>query len=252
MILLVGLGNPGEKYSRHRHNVGFMAADAIADAHGFGAPRKKFKGEIREGFLSGPTGREKAIILKPQTFMNDSGESVGAAASFYKLDPSDVVVFYDELDLASGKLRVKTGGGAAGHNGIRSIDAHLGNGFRRVRIGIDHPGDKSKVMAHVLGNFAKSDYEWLDPMLAAIAAAAPFLASDDMRFASDVGQRVAPMRPEKKQKPEQPRAPKEKRMMQGDTPDDLKQADAKPAAPAEAPSKNPFAALGNLFGRKGD
>ena len=251
MILLVGLGNPGDKYEKHRHNVGFMAADAIADAHGFGAPRNKFKGEIREGFLSGPANgtniREKAIILKPLTFMNDSGESVGAAASFYKLDPSDVVVFYDEIDLASGKLRVKTGGGAAGHNGIRSIDAHLGNGFRRVRIGIDHPGDKAKVTGHVLGNFSKSDQDWLRQMLDAIAAAAPFLASDDQRFATDVAQRVAPIRPEKKEKKAKDvRAPKPK---SGDT----KTPDAKPTdAPAEEKSKNPFAALGNLFGRKED
>ena len=173
---------------------------------------KNSKAKSGEGFLSGPGGREKAIILKPQTFMNDSGESVGAAASFYKLDPADVVVFYDELDLASGKLRVKTGGGAAGHNGIRSIDAHLGNGFRRVRIGIDHPGDKSKVTGHVLGNFAKADYEWLNPMLDAIASAAPFLTDDDKRFAADVSQRVAPLRPEKKQQPAKPeKAPRAER-----------------------------------------
>lgn len=257
MILLVGLGNPGEKYSRHRHNVGFMAADAIADAHGFGEPRKKFKGEIREGFLSGTangqTIREKATILKPQTFMNDSGQSVGAAASFYKLDPADVVVFYDELDLASGKLRVKTGGGAAGHNGIRSIDAHLGNGFRRVRIGIDHPGDKSKVTGHVLGNFSKSDQDWLVPMLDAIAAAAPFLANDDKRFATDVAQRVAPVTPYKKQS-SRDAAAKEKSLMQGDRPGDIRQGDAKPVGgkSAEDAAKNPFAALGKLFSRKGD
>ncbi len=246
MILLVGLGNPGEKYAKHRHNVGFLAADAIADAHGFGEPRKKFKGEIREGYLSGPNGREKTIILKPLTYMNDSGESVGAAASFYKLDPSDVVVFYDELDLAAGKLRVKTGGGAAGHNGIRSIDAHLGNGFRRVRVGIDHPGDKAKVTGHVLGNFSKADQEWLIPMLDAIAAAAPFLTTDDNRFASEVGQRVAPVTPYKKQSSRDAVA-KAKGADQGDRPDDVKQADAKPV---DEVSKNPFAALGKLFTRK--
>lgn len=200
MLILVGLGNPGEKYARHRHNVGFMAADAIADAHGFGPAREKFSGHIREGFLSSPGGREKTIVLKPLTYMNDSGQSVRAAADFYKVDASEVVVFYDELDLAPGKLRVKTGGGAAGHNGIRSIDAHLGNHFRRVRIGIGHPGEKSKVTNHVLGNFSKADHDWLDPMLDAIASAAPFLAGggDDNRFATDVAQQLTPARPQPK------------------------------------------------------
>lgn len=240
MILLVGLGNPGEKYSRHRHNVGYLAADAIADAHGFGESRKKFQGEIREGFLSGPangqTIREKAIILKPLTFMNESGQSVGEAARFYKLDAEDVVVFYDEIDLVAGKLKVKTGGGAAGHNGIRSIDAHLGNGFRRVRIGIGHPGDKTKVTGHVLGNFSKADQDWLKPMLNAIAAAAPFLASDDQRFATDVAQCVAPVTPYKKQSSRDAAAKAKP-----------KPADAKLGDEA---SKNPFAALGRLFSRK--
>ena len=197
MIVLVGLGNPGGKYARHRHNVGFMAVNAIADANGFGPARKKFQSEIREGFLDGPDGREKAIVLMPQTFMNESGQAVRKAADFFKLEPTDFVVFYDELDLAPGKLRVKVGGGAAGHNGIRSIDAHLGNGFRRVRIGIGHPGDKSKVTSHVLGDFAKSDAEWLDPLLDAIAKAAPHLTADDKRFASDVAQQIAPVRSEK-------------------------------------------------------
>lgn len=234
MIVLVGLGNPGEKYARHRHNVGFMAADAIADAHGFGPPREKFHSQLREGFLAGPAGREKAIILKPLTYMNDSGRAVRAAADFYKLDPEDVVVFYDELDLAPGKLRVKVGGGAAGHNGIRSIDAHLGNNFRRVRIGIGHPGDKSKVSNHVLGNFAKADDDWLSPMLDAIAAAAPFLASDDQRFATDVMQRVAPPRKEKSQSAPQP---------EGDV--------KPPAASAKPEGANPFAdALKKLIGAK--
>ncbi len=204
MIVLAGLGNPGEKYARHRHNVGFMAVDAVADAHRFSAPRAKFHSQLREGFLNTPSGREKAIILKPLTHMNDSGRSLRAAADFYKLDAEDFVVFYDELDLAPGKLRVKTGGGAAGHNGIRSIDSHLGNGFRRVRIGIGHPGDKSKVTGHVLGNFSKVDHEWLDPLLDAIAAAAPFLAiGEDQRFSSDIAQRLAPARKETVAEPAQ-------------------------------------------------
>lgn len=202
MIVLAGLGNPGEKYARHRHNVGFMAVDAIGDAHGFSEPREKFHGLLREGFLSGPGGREKAIILKPLTHMNDSGRSLRAAADFFKLDADDFIVFYDELDLAAGKLRVKTGGGAAGHNGIRSIDSHLGNDFRRVRIGIGHPGDKSKVTGHVLGNFSRADRDWLDPLLSAIASAAPVLAGgDDQRFASDVAQRLAPKREQAPAKP---------------------------------------------------
>jgi len=237
MIVLVGLGNPGEKYAAHRHNVGFLAVDAIADAHGFGPPRKKFNGEAREGFLQSPEGREKALILKPQTFMNESGRSVRAVADFYKLAPSDFVVFYDEIDLAPGKLRVKAGGGAAGHNGIRSIDAHLGNDFRRVRIGIGHPGEKSRVSAHVLGNFSKADKQWLDPLLQAIAAAAPFVMTDDQRFATDVSQRMAqrkPPRPGKNAGPK-PGAP----------------SAASPAAP-KTETAGPFAALKRLFHRGGD
>lgn len=194
MLLLVGLGNPGEKYLRHRHNVGFMAVDAIAGAHGFGPARKKFQGEIREGELGGA----KAIILKPTTFMNDSGQSVGAAMRFYKLAPADVVAFHDELDLAPGKIKAKLGGGNAGHNGLRSIDEHIGADFRRVRIGIGHPGDKTRVTGHVLGDFAKADHDWLDPLLAAIAKSAPFLVEGDARFATAVAQSLAP--------PKEPRA----------------------------------------------
>ncbi|MEZ5893118.1 MAG: aminoacyl-tRNA hydrolase [Parvularculaceae bacterium] len=205
MYLLVGLGNPGEKYARHRHNIGFMAADAIAARYGFGPAKSKFQGELREGEIGGV----KTLILKPQTFMNDSGRSVGEAARFYKIAPEHVIVFYDELDLAPGKLRVKTGGGAAGHNGIRSIDAHLGSNYRRVRIGIGHPGDKARVTGHVLGDFSKADQDWLAPMLDAIAEAAPFLAdANENRFATAVAQKLAPARPEKPVKPEAtPEAP---------------------------------------------
>ena len=235
MIILVGLGNPGEKYARHRHNIGFMAVDAIADAHGFGAPREKFQAEIREGFLEGPAGREKALALKPLTFMNESGRAVQKAAQFYKLTPEDFVVFYDELDLAAGKLRMKTGGGAAGHNGIRSIDAHIGNNFRRVRMGIGHPGDKSKVTGHVLGNFSQADQDWLQPMLNAVSSAAPFLLNEDNnRFATAVAQRLAPDRPEKKQ------------TKQNDAP----QTQA-PKPEIEKPS-GPFDSLKKLLGQKKD
>lgn len=190
MLLLVGLGNPGEKYQRHRHNVGFLAVDAIAAAHGFGAPRKKFQAVLREGDIAG----EKAILLKPQTFMNESGLAVGAAMRFYKLAPADVIVFHDELDLEAGKIKAKLGGGNAGHNGLRSIDEHVGSDFRRVRIGIGHPGDKTRVTGHVLGDFAKADHDWLDPLLAAIAKSAPFLAAGDARFATAVAQTLAPPR----------------------------------------------------------
>lgn len=196
MLLLVGLGNPGEKYQRHRHNVGCMAIDSIASAHGFSPARRKFQGDIREGDLGGT----KVIALKPSTFMNDSGQSVGAAMRFYKLTPADVVVFHDELDLAPGKIKAKLGGGNAGHNGLRSIDEHIGNDFRRVRIGIGHPGDKTRVTGHVLGDFAKADHEWLAPLLAAIAKSAPFLVEGDARFATAVAQALTP--------PKEPRAPK--------------------------------------------
>jgi PTH1 family peptidyl-tRNA hydrolase len=173
MHLLVGLGNPGKKYQAHRHNVGFMAVDAIASRHNLSPYRSKFNAEMVEGSIDG----ERVILLKPQTFMNDSGISVAAAAKFYKLSPADITVLYDELDLAPGKLRVKTGGGNGGHNGIRSMEAHLGKDFNRVRIGIGHPGHKERVHSHVLGDFAKADNIWLEPLLNAIGEHAGMLAS---------------------------------------------------------------------------
>ncbi|MBC8013339.1 MAG: aminoacyl-tRNA hydrolase [Methyloceanibacter sp.] len=172
MKLFVGLGNPGREYAFNRHNVGFMAVDAIAAAHDFLARRKRFSGLAAEGRL----GREQVLLLKPQTFMNESGRAVGEALRFYKLDLGDVVVFHDELDLAPGKVRVKIGGGVAGHNGLKSLTAHIGNDYVRVRIGIGHPGQKDRVTGHVLHDFVKADYAWLEPLLAAIAEEAPFLA----------------------------------------------------------------------------
>jgi len=172
MKLFVGLGNPGAEYAFNRHNVGFMAVDAIASEHGFPAWRKRFSGLTAEGKL----GREQVLLLKPQTYMNESGRAAGEAARFYKLDPTDVIVFHDELDLVPGKVRVKAGGGVAGHNGLRSITAHLGNDYVRVRIGIGHPGSRDLVKNWVLQNFVKSDREWLEPLLGAIAKAAPELA----------------------------------------------------------------------------
>ncbi len=175
MLIFAGLGNPGSKYANNRHNVGFMAADAIARRHSFSPWSKKFQAEVAEGMIAG----EKVLLIKPQTFMNNSGQAVGEALRFYKLSPSALTVLYDEIDLAAGKLRVKTGGGAGGHNGIRSIDAHCGKDYRRVRIGVGHPGVKELVHAHVLGDFAKAELTWLDPLLDAMADNAGLLAKGD-------------------------------------------------------------------------
>ena len=187
MILLVGLGNPGPRYEKTRHNFGFMAVDAICAAYGFSAARSKFQGEIAEGFLATQAGRKKTLALKPMTFMNESGRSVAEAVHYFDIDLSDVVVFHDELDLAAGKVRVKRGGGLAGHNGLRSIDEHLGPDFRRVRLGIGHPGDKAAVLGYALKNFAKSDWEWVTPLIEAIVDAAPLLAAhEDASFMNKV------------------------------------------------------------------
>lgn len=179
MLLIVGLGNPGETYRNHRHNIGYMAADAIAEAHGFAPARVRFRGIAREGVLKGRDGAEKTLILKPTTFMNDSGTAVQEAAAFHKVPLERIVVIYDELDLAAGKLRAKRGGGNAGHNGLRSISTHVGNDYVRVRLGIGHPGERERVTGHVLGNFTKDDRSWVDPLLDAVAQAAPYLADGD-------------------------------------------------------------------------
>lgn len=194
MLLLVGLGNPGADYAGHRHNIGFMAVDAIAARHGLGPFRSRFQAQVTDGRM----GTEKALLLKPQTFMNLSGQAVGEAARFHKLTPDQVIVFHDDLDLAPGKVKVKAGGGAAGHNGLRSLDSHLGNAYRRVRLGIGHPGDKARVHGHVLSNFAKADRDWLGPLLDAVAEHAPLLvAGRDSDFMSKVAQATRPPRPEK-------------------------------------------------------
>jgi PTH1 family peptidyl-tRNA hydrolase len=185
--LWIGLGNPGAQYALHRHNVGFMAADVIADVHRFTAPTKKFNGWVQDGRIDG----QRILLLKPGTFMNESGRSVRAAMDFYKIGLDAVTVFYDELDLLPFKVKVKRGGGAAGHNGIRSLIAHIGDDFRRVRIGIGHPGHKDRVTGYVLGNYAKAEMDPLSDLLGAIAAEAPWLASgDDVRFASDLALRL--------------------------------------------------------------
>ncbi|MBN9267396.1 MAG: aminoacyl-tRNA hydrolase [Hyphomicrobium sp.] len=188
MKLFVGLGNPGATYARHRHNVGFMAVERIAERHGFGPWRRRFQGYAADGELDGT----KVLLLKPETYMNESGRAVGEAARFLKLGTSDIVVFHDELDLLPGKLKVKTGGGNAGHNGLRSITAHLDNEYARVRIGIGHPGAKELVQAWVLHDFSRADQDWLEPMLDAIADAAPRLAANDAaRFLTDVARALS-------------------------------------------------------------
>ena len=187
MQIWVGLGNPGASYAGHRHNVGFMAVDAIAARHRFGPPKRGFQGWAQEGRI----GLQRVLLLKPATFMNEAGRAGGEAMRFFKLDAGAVTVFHDELDLAPFKVKVKTGGGTAGHNGLRSTEAHVGNAFRRVRIGIGHPGHKDRVTPHVLGNYAKAEADDLARMLDAIAAEAGWLAAgDDVRFMNDVALRM--------------------------------------------------------------
>lgn len=185
--LWVGLGNPGAQYALHRHNIGFMAVDVIAQTHGFSAPIKKFQGLLQEGRI----GSQKILLLKPTTFMNESGRSVRAALDFYKLSVEDITVFYDELDLLPMKVKVKQGGGAAGHNGIRSMIQHVGENFRRIRMGIGHPGHKDRVTGYVLGNFHKSEMDPLSDLLGAVAAEAGWLAEgNEVRFQSDLALRL--------------------------------------------------------------
>ena len=198
MFLLVGLGNPGPKYASNRHNIGFMALDEIARQHGFSPWRRKFQGEISEGQI----GRHKALLLKPGTYMNESGRAVAEACRFYKISPNHVYVYHDELDLAPGKVKAKLGGGVAGHNGLRSTGAHIGNDFHRVRLGIGHPG-RDRVTQWVLGDFAKADKDWLEPLIDALAKTAPNLLAGDLgRFMTDFSQVLNP--PENGHKKKQP------------------------------------------------
>ncbi len=198
MRLFVGLGNPGGKYAGNRHNIGFMAVDRIAQDHGFAPWKGKFQGAITEGRL----GSEKVLLLRPETFMNLSGQSVGEAMRFYKLTPEDVIVFHDELDLAPGKCRVKHGGGHAGHNGLRSIHQHIGDTYGRVRLGIGHPGHKDAVAGYVLRDFSKADQGWLDDVLSGISDGAKELAKgDNGKFMNAVALRVAPPRSSTTPKP---------------------------------------------------
>jgi peptidyl-tRNA hydrolase, PTH1 family len=192
MRLIVGLGNPGPRYARTRHNIGFMAVDEIVRRHSFPPLKERFKGLFAEGLIAG----QRAMLLKPQTFMNESGESVGAVARFFKLEASEIAVIHDELDLAEGKLRVKRGGGAAGHNGLRSVDALFANDYWRVRIGIGHPGAKELVMPYVLQNFPAEEMGWVEKLLEAVAEAAPLLVADDAAgFATKVALLTRPSTP---------------------------------------------------------
>lgn len=232
MKLFVGLGNPGAKYAGNRHNIGFMALDRIAADHSFGPWKRAFQGLACEGRL----GAEKVILLKPETFMNLSGQSVAEAMRFYKLTPADITVLHDELDLAPGKARVKQGGGHAGHNGLRSIHGHIGEAYGRVRLGIGHPGHKDAVAAYVLHDFAKADQDWLDDLLHGISDGAEALAAGDgAKFMNAVALRTAPPRSSTSDKP----APKAAKLPPDPAP--------KPAAQPEEDSRNPMQKLLDRF-----
>ena len=191
MLLVVGLGNPGTKFANNRHNIGFMAVDEVVRRYSFSTFREKFQSEMAEGNIAG----EKILAMKPTTYMNGSGRSVQAAAVFYKLAPEDIIVIHDEIDLAGGKVRVKRGGGHAGHNGLRSIHEHIGANYARVRLGVGHPGDKAKVAGHVLRDFAKSERDWVERMVGGVGEYFPLLVGDDgSKFMSEVASVVNPPR----------------------------------------------------------
>jgi PTH1 family peptidyl-tRNA hydrolase len=237
MHLIVGLGNPGPEYAAHRHNVGFMAVDAIHQRHGFSPWRRRFHGDIAEGTLAG----EKCLLLKPRTYMNESGRAVGEAAHFYKIEPGGIVVIHDEVDLPPGKVRMKAGGGSAGHNGLRSVSGAIGDGYRRLRIGVGHPGVKEMVQIHVLHDFTKADRKWLEPLLEAIADNAGLLAEGkDATFSNRLHAAIVPEKAEKKARPEKQLPAKA----------ESKSEPKKPPEPA-ARSEGPFArGLKRLFGRE--
>lgn len=240
MKLWVGLGNPGAKYAMNRHNIGFMALERVAEDKGFAPWRSKFQGSLTEGNLGG----EKVLLLKPETFMNLSGQSVGEAMRFYKLAPEDVTVFHDELDLAPAKLRLKTGGGHAGHNGLRSVHAHIGEAYNRVRLGIGHPGHKDRVAGFVLSDFAKADQEWLDDLMRGICDGAAELAKGDgSKFLNAVALRVNPPRSGTGQaKPTEKGAPKS-----DNKPAPKPPAEPKPEPEAEPDTRSPLQRLADLF-----
>lgn len=237
MLLIVGLGNPGGQYALNRHNIGFMAADAIHRRHGFGPWRTRFSAEVAEGMLSG----RRTLLMKPQTYMNESGRAVAEASRFLKIPNADIVVLHDELDLPPGKTRIKRGGGHGGHNGLRSITAHLGEDYRRLRLGIGHPGTREQVVGYVLHDFARADGAWINPLLDALADGAPLLADDkDATLANRLHRAMEPEAPAASEKPKPA-------------------AETKPTAPlAEAVSTRPekrvdsalAAGLRTLFGKR--
>lgn len=230
MKLIVGLGNPGAKYARNRHNIGFMALERIAADHGFAPWKGKHHGSVSEGRF----GSDRVILLKPETFMNNSGQSVQAAMRFHKLEPEDVIVFHDELDLAPGKVKCKTGGGHAGHNGLRSIHAHIGADYDRVRLGIGHPGHKDAVAGYVLRDFPKADEVWLDNVLRGISdGAADLVAGDKSKFMNAVGMRVNPPRSGTGEKGQKAKA--------------TEKVEVSPADPAQAENKSPMQKLMERF-----
>ncbi|TDK39011.1 aminoacyl-tRNA hydrolase [Rhizobium deserti] len=241
MLIIVGLGNPGATYSGNRHNIGFMAVDAIQRRPGFAPWSKKFKALISEGELAG----EKVLLMKPQTFMNLSGEAVGEAMRFYKLAPENIIAIYDELDLLPGKARIKTGGGHGGHNGVKSLDAHCGKEYRRLRLGIGHPGAKELVHNHVLGDFAKADQAWLSPLIDALADHSDMLVkSEDSqlmnKLALAVGSEPDEAKPAKKPPGQKPTGQSHIRQARGG---------AKPNLPNSGPMAD---MLKKMFGSKGD
>ncbi|OHV84330.1 aminoacyl-tRNA hydrolase [Rhizobium sp. LCM 4573] len=240
MLIIAGLGNPGSKYAGNRHNIGFMAVDAIQRRPGFSPWSKKFRAEVSEGELAG----EKVLLMKPQTFMNLSGEAVGEAMRFFKLSPQNVLAIYDELDLPPSKSRIKTGGGHGGHNGVKSLDAHCGKEYRRLRLGIGHPGAKELVHNHVLGDFAKADHAWLDPLIDAIADNAEMLArNEDSQFLNKLALAVGGKPDE--EKPKQPKTP-----AKATGQSHIHQArNGKPNLPATGPMAD---MLKKMFGGKGD
>jgi len=232
VFIIAGLGNPGRQYRDNRHNIGFMAVDAIKRAHSFSPWSKKFKSEIAEGTIGG----EKVLLMKPQTFMNLSGDAIGEAMRFYKLAPTDIIVFHDELDLPAAKVRVKVGGGNGGHNGLKSMDAHVGRDYKRVRLGIGHPGVKDMVSGHVLGDFHKVDKEWLDPLLEDIGRNVELLFTGD---GSQFMNKLAGQSPAAKTEKPAPKAQSHIRQARG------------PGRPAVEPTGPMAAMLKKLLG-KGD
>jgi PTH1 family peptidyl-tRNA hydrolase len=241
MLLIVGLGNPGAEYAKQRHNVGFMAVDAIHRRHGFAPWRRRFAGEVAEGTIGG----RKILLLKPLTFMNLSGRSVGEAANFYKIEPADILVIHDEVDLPPGRFRMKTGGGSAGHNGLKSVSAAIGDGYRRLRIGVGHPGVREMVPTYVLHDFARSDREWLEPLILAIADHADLLADGkDSTFANRLHAALAPDNDDQAGEGK----PKPVKALSKKPESDPKEAPASTGPAADAPPEGPLArGLKRLF-----